>query len=223
MKVLVVEGSDILRDNLALGLSKAGYLVDTSPDGEDGLWRTEEDVYDAIVLDLGLPKLNGMQVLVRMRDAGNQTPVLVLTARDAIDDRVTCLRAGADDYLIKPFAFDELQARLESLMRRSNGVACNKVDINGLKIDLSARSVKIGSTSINLSRREYALLELLALKAGEVVNSPDIEAKIYDEHVEPNSYVVDAAVSILRKAIDQQGSASRIATVRGQGYRVRNS
>lgn len=221
MKVLVIEDSDILRNSIALGLREAGYLVDTSPDGEDGLWRAGEDAHDAIVLDLGLPKLDGMQVLERMRAAGNQTPVLVLTARDTIDNRVTGLRAGADDYLVKPFAFDELQARLESLTRRSNGVASNSLNIDGLTINLAARTVHIADRAITLSRREYALLELLALKAGHVVTRSNIEAKIYDEHVEPNSNVVDAAISILRKAIDAPGNTSRIATVRGQGYRLR--
>ncbi len=223
MKILVIEDSIILRESLSLGLRQAGYLVDASPDGEDGFWRTEEDVYDAIVLDLGLPKLDGMHILARMRDAGNQTPVLVLTARDSIDDRVTGLRAGADDYLVKPFAFDELQARLEALTRRSNGVASNIVQIDGLAINLSARHVQIDDRPVHLSRREYALLELLALKAGTVVGRSDIEANIYDEHVEPSSNVIDAAVSILRKAIDKPGHASRIETVRGQGYRLRQS
>lgn len=220
MKILVVEDSDILRESLARGLRQAGYLVDASPDGEDGFWRIEEETYDAIVLDLGLPKLDGMNVLERMRASRNQTPVLVLTARDTIDDRVTGLRAGADDYLVKPFAFDELQARLEALTRRSNGVASNNLHIGDLTIDLAARTVDIDGVSINLSRREYALLEMLALKSGKVVSRSDIEANIYDEHVEPNSNVVDAAVSILRKAIDKKDEKSRIETVRGQGYRL---
>ncbi|MEP2783174.1 MAG: response regulator transcription factor [Pseudoruegeria sp.] len=223
MKILIIEDSDILRESLSHGLRKTGYLVDASRDGEDGFWRTEQDIYDAIVLDLGLPKLDGMQILERMRAAGNQTPVLVLTARDTINDRVTGLRAGADDYLVKPFAFDELQARLEALLRRSNGVACNSVQVSGLTVNLTARSVTVDDAPITLSRREYALLELLALKVGTVVSRPDIEAKIYDEYVEPNSNVVDAAVSILRKAIDHSGETSRIETVRGQGYRLRQS
>lgn len=221
MKALVVEDSDILRDSLALGLRHAGYLVDTSKDGEDGSWRTEESAYDVVILDLGLPKIDGMQVLTRMRAAGNVTPVLVLTARDSVDDRVKGLRAGADDYLVKPFAFDELQARLESLTRRANGAGSNRLGVNGLTLNLETRTVDINDVPVTLSRREFALLELLALKVGKVVSRSDIEAKIYDEHVAPNSNVVDAAMSILRKAIDQPGAPSRIETVRGQGYRLR--
>ena len=162
-----------------------------------------------------------MDVLVALREAGNITPVLILTARDGVDDRVRGLRSGADDYLIKPFAFDELQARLESLTRRANGRSDNCLVIGGLTVDLARRSVAAEGEPVDLSRREYALLELLALKADTVVSRTDIEAKIYDEHVEPMSNVIDSAISILRKAIDPPGGPSRIETLRGQGYRLR--
>ncbi|MEM7547616.1 MAG: response regulator transcription factor [Pseudomonadota bacterium] len=223
MRVLVIEDSTILRESLARGLRGAGYVVDVSADGEDGLWRAQEEAYDVIVLDLGLPKMAGMDVLAAMREKGRATPVLILTARDTIDDRVRGLRSGADDYLIKPFAFEELQARLESLIRRSNGQPDNCLDIRGLTINLAQRSVAIDGAPISLSPREYALLELLALKADTVVSRADIEAKIYDEHVEPNSNVVDSAISILRKAIDPPAGPSRIETRRGQGYLMRRS
>lgn len=221
MKVLIIEDSDLLRDSLARGLRGAGYVVATSADGEDGLWRTEGETYDVIILDLGLPKVGGMDILASMRRDGNATPVLILTARDTVDDRVRGLRSGADDYLIKPFAFDELQARLESLTRRANGQPDNRLHIGGLIIDLAQREVLADGQPIPLSRREYALLELLALKAGSVVGRAEIEARIYDEHVEPMSNVVDSAISILRKAIDPQTGPSRIETRRGQGYRLR--
>ncbi|PJI84351.1 two-component system response regulator PhoP [Yoonia maricola] len=223
MKLLVVEDSRILRESLALGLRGAGYLVDVSADGEDALWRAEAAIYDVVVLDLGLPKRDGLSVLAEMRAQGIATPVLILTARDGVDDRVKGLRSGADDYLVKPFAFDELLARLEALTRRSNGIAKNVLHIDGLMINLADKTVTINDVPVALVRREYALLELLCLKAGTVVSRADIEAKIYDEHVEPNSNVVDAAVSILRKAIDPPDGPSRIETKRGQGYRLRRA
>lgn len=221
MKVLIIEDSEVLRESLARGLRGTGYVVDVSADGEDGLWRAEEEAYDVIVLDLGLPKIGGMDILTTLRRKGNATPVLILTARDTVDDRVRGLRSGADDYLIKPFAFDELQARLESLTRRAHGQPDNRLEIGGLTLDLAQRTVFADGQPVHLSRREYALLELLALKADTVVSRADIEARIYDEHVEPTSNVVDSAMSILRKAIDPAAGPSRIETRRGQGYRLR--
>jgi len=223
MKILLIEESKVLRESLTQGFRCEGYLVDESVDGEDGLWRAESGIYDAVILDLDLPKLTGMEVLVAMREKGNTTPVLILTARDSTEERVIGLRAGADDYLTKPFAFDELQARLESLVRRANGASANILEVSGLRIDLAGRTVHIDGEQIHLVRREYALLVLLALRAGMVVSRAEIEGKIYDELVEPTSNVVDAAVSILRKAIDPPQGPSRIETRRGQGYMLRKN
>jgi two-component system response regulator PhoP len=165
--------------------------------------------------------MGGLAVLEKLRADENTTPVLNLTARDAVDDRVAGLRAGADDYLVKPFAFDELVARIEALMRRSHGGASNALRIDDLEIDVKACSVKLGGAPIALARREYALLEILARNAGAIVSRADIEARIYDDYVEPNSNVVDAAVSILRQALDKPTEPSRIETKRGEGYRLR--
>lgn len=221
MRILIVEDSEILRTNIAMGLRKLGHVVDEAADGEDGLWRAEAGDHDVLVLDLGLPKMDGMVVLDKLRHQGNIAPVLILTARDGVDDRVAGLRTGADDYLIKPFAFEELVARVEALMRRSHGDASNILRVDDLELDTNARSVMLNGVTINLARREYALLEILARSAGTVVSRTDIEARIYDDYVEPNSNVVDAAISILRKALNEPGTPSRIETRRGEGYRLR--
>lgn len=223
MRILIIEDSDILRENIAMGLRKSGHVVDEACDGEDGLWRAEGDAHDVLVLDLGLPKMDGMTLLESLRKTGNTAPVLILTARDAVDDRIAGLRAGADDYLVKPFAFDELVARIDALARRSHGAASNILRVDGLELDLAARTVDLNGTALTLARREYALLEILARNAGGVVTRTQIEARIYEDHIEPMSNVVDAAVSILRKAVDTPGAPSRIETRRGQGYRLRVS
>lgn len=221
MRILIIEDSDILRTNLAIGLRKKGYVVDESADGEDGLWRAESGGHDLVVLDLGLPKTNGMMVLDKLRQNGCTIPVLILTARDSVDARVAGLGAGADDYLVKPFAFEELVARIEALLRRSHGAATNVISVDDLRLDTAARQVTLDGTPVGLARREFALLEILMRNAGAVVSRTDIEARIYDDYVEPNSNVVDAAISILRKAIDRRGAPSRIETRRGEGYRLR--
>lgn len=220
MRVLIIEDSDVLRDSMADGLRRTGYVVETAADGEDGLWRAEARAHDVLILDLGLPKLDGMTLLQRLRATGDTAPVLVLTARDGIDDRVAGLQAGADDYLVKPFAFAELTARIAALLRRSYGASVNTITIGNLEIDTAARSARLDGQPLALARREYALLEVLALNAGAVVSRSEIESRIYDEHVEPNSNVVDAAVSILRKKLDPRGAKSRIETRRGEGYRL---
>jgi DNA-binding response OmpR family regulator len=220
MRLLIVEDSDILRNNLARGLGRAGHVVDTSADGLDGKWRAETGHYDVIILDLNLPGLDGMDLLTEMRETGGKVPVLILTARDALDQRVTGLRGGADDYLVKPFDFEELLARVEVLARRTGGAAENVLTFGALKIDLAARTAAIGEKPVPLARREFALLEVLALNPDRIVSRSEIEARIYDDYVEPLSNVLDSAVSILRRAIDTPGEPSRIQTRRGQGYRL---
>jgi DNA-binding response OmpR family regulator len=218
MRLLVVEDSEILRDNLLHGLRRCGHTVDATGDGREGLWYAEQHDYDAIVLDIMLPGLDGRSVLARLRGGGKATPVLFLTARDAIGDRVQGLRAGADDYLVKPFAFDELLARLEALTRRRYAVATRELRFGALEIDLSARCVRRGGAPLALPPREYALLEYLALRAGELVTRAEIEQHLYDAAAEPSSNVVDAAIYALRRLIDPRGGPSYIETRRGQGY-----
>ncbi len=220
MRILVVEDSRRMRQALTIGLRKSGFAVDTAEDGEEGLWMAESNAYAVIVLDLMLPKLDGLTVLTRLRDKGRNVHVLILTARDAVEDRVRGLQLGADDYLIKPFAFEELQARIQALVRRAHGVKNPRVAVGDLTMDLAARSVSRGAQPLALTPREYALLELLALHKGELVTRSEIEHHIYDERVEPASNVVEAAIYALRRKIDVEGQPSIVTTRRGMGYLV---
>ena len=218
MRVLLVEDSERLRRSVASGLRHCGYAVDVAADGEQGLWFAGSNDYDVLVLDLMLPRLDGLGVLEKIRREGADTYVLILTARDAVEDKVRGLRAGADDYLVKPFSFDELVARIQALVRRRHAVRDPVLAIGGLRLDTSRRAVVRGSDAIDLKPREYALLEYLAMRQGRVVTRTEIEAHIYDERVEPMSNVVDAAVYALRKKIDVPGAPSLIQTRRGIGY-----
>jgi DNA-binding response OmpR family regulator len=218
MRVLLVEDSERLRRIVGGGLRKAGYAVDEAADGEEGLWYAQGNDYDVLVLDLMLPKLDGLSLLRRLRESGKSTHVLILTAKDTVDDRVRGLRTGADDYLIKPFAFDELLARVEALARRSHGVKQAVLRIANLEIDISRRTVARDQIPLDLPPREFALLEYLALRQDQLVTRAEIETHIYDEQAEPMSNVVDAAIYALRKKIDAPGEKSLIQTRRGMGY-----
>jgi DNA-binding response OmpR family regulator len=218
MRILLVEDSERLQDYVGKGLRMAGWAVDTAGDGEEGLWLATENDYDVIVLDLMLPKLDGITVLQRLRSAGRDTHVLILTAKDTIPDRVHGLEQGADDYLVKPFAFEELLARVQALSRRKYHEKSGHLEIGDLSIDTVARKVEREGVAITLTAREYALLELLALRQGEVVTRAEIERCIYDERAEPMSNVVDSAICLLRKKIGRSGCRSLIQTRRGMGY-----
>jgi DNA-binding response OmpR family regulator len=221
MRVLLVEDSDRLRQSVGTGLRRAGYAVDLSADGEEGLWYALGHAYDVIVLDLMLPKLDGLSLLRRLRDAGKDTHVLILTARDTVEDRVLGLRSGSDDYLVKPFAFDELLARVEALARRAHGIKQPVIRVADLEIDPAMRAVRRGGAAIDLPPREFALLEYLAARQGRVVTRAEVEAHVYNDRCEPMSNVVDAAIYALRKKVDRPGEPSLIRTRRGMGYVLR--
>ena len=220
--MLVVEGSEKLRRSLVTALRRSGYAVDESADGAQGLWQAGAVEYDVIVLDLMLPGLDGLSVIERLRAGGNKTHILVLTAKDSIDDRVRGLLCGADDYLVKPFALEELLARVQALARRSANEKNPQLALGGghVTINTAARSVSRDGRPIPLTAREYALLEYLALRRGTVVSRAQIETHIYDAMVEPMSNVVDSAVCALRRKIDAPGAASLIETRRGMGYMI---
>ncbi|HEY7089914.1 MAG TPA: response regulator transcription factor [Tepidisphaeraceae bacterium] len=218
MRVLLVEDSERLRRSVSDGLRRSGFAVDTAGDGEVGLYHARSGVYDVIVLDIMLPRVDGLTLLKKMRQEGKDTHVLLLTARDTVHDRVVGLRAGADDYLVKPFAFDELVARVEALARRQHGTKHPMIRVGTLEIDLAAKTVTRGGVKIVLPPREYSLLEFLALRRGQVVSRTEIESHIYDMGADLMSNVVDSAVCALRRRIDAPEGPSFIQTRRGMGY-----
>jgi len=218
VRVLLVEDSVRLRRSVATALRRSGYAVDLTGDGDEGLWLAESNEYDVIVLDIMLPGLDGLSVLRRLRGAGRTTHVLLLTAKDTVDDRVRGLQTGADDYLIKPFALEELLARVQTLCRRAYGAKQPRLVIGDLEIDTIAREVCRSGEQIRLKPREYALLEYLALRQGEIVSRREIETHIYDERVDPMSNVVDSAMSVLRKRLARPGAPPLIHTRHGAGY-----
>ena len=218
MRVLVIEDYQLLRDSLVAGLRQVGYAVDATGDGSKGLWFATNHPYDALILDLMLPGLGGLELLRRLRAAGNTVAVLVLTAKDSIGDRVAGLDLGADDYLVKPFAFDELTARLRALVRRRYDRDSAMIRIADLEIDTIKRSVRRADAIVALSAREYALLEYLAHRAGHVVTRSEIWDHVYDAADEPWSNVLDVYISHLRRKIDHGHARKLIHTRRGQGY-----
>ena len=218
MRVLTVEDDDPLREALCQGLEEAGFAVDGAADGEEGLWYARSNEYDAIVLDLMLPRIDGLTILSRLRREGSAVPILILTARDTVADRVKDLDFGADDYLVKPFAFAELLARVRAMVRRGYNNKDPVIRVADLEIDTAGRTVRRGGQSIDLSAREYALLEFLAARAGQVVSRSAIWEHVYDFHSEPESNVVDVYVGHLRKKIEQPDRPKLIHTRRGQGY-----
>ncbi len=218
MRALVVEDYAPVREGVVEGLTEHGYSVDAAADGEEGLWFAENNPYDVVVLDLMLPKLDGLTVLTRLRAAGNAVPVLVLTARDGLDDRVKGLDSGADDYLVKPFALAELLARVRALVRRRYERGDPTIRVGDLEIDTTKRVVKRDGVVVALSAKEYALLEYLAMRAGALVTRTEIWEHVYDFHSEAHSNVVDVYIGYLRKKLERDGAPKLIQTRRGQGY-----
>jgi DNA-binding response OmpR family regulator len=218
MRVLLVEDYTPLRESVTQALEEAGFAVDASADGEEGLWYARSSDYDAIVLDIVLPKLDGLSVLQQLRKAGSRTPVLLLTAKDTVADRVTGLDLGADDYLVKPFALEELLARVRALLRRKYDAADPIIHVQDLEVNTVSRIVRRGGERIDLTAREYALLEFLARRMGEIVSRTEIWEHVYDFRSTVESNVVDVYVGYLRKKIERGGLPRLIHTRRGQGY-----
>jgi len=218
VRVLLVEDFEPFARSLAQGLREAGYAVDTAANGEEALTHAFATPYDGILLDLMLPKLDGLTVLRRLRENGSPAGILVLTARDQVSDRVTGLDLGADDYLAKPFPFEELLARLRAVIRRRYQAPSNIVRVGDLELDATARAVRRGGRPIALSAREYGLLEYLAMRRGQVVTRAEIHDHVYDFAAEPGSNVVDVYVGYLRKKIDEGQAVKLIQTHRGLGY-----
>ena len=218
MRLLVVEDYRPLQQSLTKGLREAGFAVDTTRDGNEGLWYATSNEYDVIILDLMLPGMDGLEILRKMRSQGGKSHVLILTAKDTVQDRVTGLDLGADDYLVKPFAFEELMARVRALLRRSYRQKNPRIKIKDLRIDLTTQRVWRGREEIQLTPREYILLEYLAMRAGQMVSRSDIWEHVYEFASSASSNVVDVYIGYLRKKIEREGKPTLIHTVRGRGY-----
>ena len=223
MRLLLVEDYRPLRESLAKGLREAGFAVDATGDGQDGLWYARGNDYDVIILDLMLPGVDGLSILKKLRAEDRPNHVLILTAKDTVDDRIAGLDLGADDYMVKPFAFKELLARIRALLRRSYRTKNPLIEIQDLRIDLARQRVWRGQEEILLTAREYALLEYLAMRTGEVVSRTDIWEHVYEFNSSASSNVVDVYIGYLRKKIDQDQPTQLIHTVRGVGYELSES
>ena len=221
MRILVVEDELKMAGLLHRGLSEDGHVVDVARTGDDAVWMGQVVEYDAIVLDLMLPGIDGVGVCRRWRESGVWSPVLVLTARDTVEDRVASLDAGADDYLAKPFSFAELLARLRALARRGGTERPVELKVGDLRLDPATRQVWRGETEIELSRKEFALLETFMRRPGDVLSRVQLLEHAWDYAYESRSNVVDVYVRYLREKVDRPFGRSSIETVRGIGYRLR--
>ena len=221
MRILVAEDERDLNEILCKKLRSEDYCVDGCYDGEEALDYLASVDYDAVILDIMMPKRSGLEVVEQLRRQGNQTPVLFLTARDSIDDRVTGLDAGADDYLVKPFAFDELLARLRVMTRKRGGERSNLFTIDDLTLDIRSKRVERGGAELKLSAKEYALLEYLMYNQGRVLSREMIEDHVWNFDYEGGTNVVDVYISYLRRKVDDGFDRKLIHTVRGRGFVLR--
>jgi DNA-binding response OmpR family regulator len=218
MRLLVIEDEPRLAASLAKGLREAAHAVDVSGGVADARGKLAGDLYDAILLDIGLPDGSGFRLAQELRTEGLETPILIITARDSVEDRVRGLDLGADDYLVKPFALEELLARLRAVTRRTPQIRPDILMVSDLEVDTRGRIARRGTRSIDLTTTEYALLEFLARHPGEVLSRTQITAALWDERHEPGSNIIDVYVGRIRKKIDLPGEVPLLHTMRGSGY-----
>lgn len=219
MRLLIVEDDPVLQESLAEQLREAGHVVDTAGDGKEGLYFAEEFKPDLAIIDLGLPIMSGMDLIRAIREQDLSFPILILTARDRWQEKVDGLSAGADDYLTKPFQFEELAARVNALVRRAAGFASPVISCGLVSMDTSAQSVTVSDEEVVLTAFEYRLLECLMLSAGRVISKAELTDRLYDQDFERDSNVIEVLVGRLRRKLDPENSTNPIETLRGRGYR----
>jgi len=219
MRILVIEDEAPLREQLDKSLKALDFAVDTANDGEEGLYRGLEYPFDAAIIDLGLPKIEGIDVIRQLREQGKKFPILVLTARGRWQEKVEGLEAGADDYMVKPFHMEELLARVKVLLRRSVGLSRPVMQCGPITLDTASQEVKVDDETIDLTSYEYRVLEYLMTHNGDVISKTVLTEHIYDQNFDRDSNVIEVFVGRLRKKLDPQNSYSPIETLRGKGYR----
>ncbi|MDH5621468.1 MAG: response regulator transcription factor [Gammaproteobacteria bacterium] len=219
MRLLVIEDDATLRESLVKGLGKAGFAVEQAADGKEGLYFAQEYPVDLAIIDLGLPQVSGLDIIRAVRAEGKTYPILILTARDRWEDKVDGLSAGADDYVVKPFHFEEVTARVNALLRRSGGWATSQLDAGPVSLNMSRQELKVGDNAIELTSFEYKIIEYLMLRAGQVISKAELTDRLYDQDFERDSNVIEVFIGRLRKKMDPDNSIKPIETLRGRGYR----
>ncbi|MCC2632892.1 response regulator transcription factor [Ramlibacter sp.] len=219
MRLLLIEDDTALRQGLKRQLEADGYRVDEAADGEEGLFLAREYPFDLAIVDLGLPKLNGLTIVQRLRGEGRATPILILTARGTWQDKVVGLEAGADDYLVKPFEYPELAARVKALLRRSLKSTTDVLTLGPVSIDLSTQAVRLAGEPLELTAYEYRLLEYLVRERERVVTKQELSDYLYPHGDDRDSNVLEVLIGRLRRKLDPQGTLAPIETLRGRGYR----
>ena len=218
--MLIVEDEAALREGLRAQLTQAGFTVDVAQDGEEGLYAGREYPLDVAIIDLGLPKLPGLELIRRLRAEHKSFPILVLTARDRWQDKVEGLQAGADDYVVKPFHFQEVLARVQALLRRSGGWASAELTCGPIVLDTRRQTVAVDGQPVELTSFEYRILEHLMLRAGEVISKSELTERLYDQDYERDSNVIEVLIGRLRRKLDPEDHLKPIETLRGRGYRI---
>ena len=219
MRILLVEDEAPLRETLAARLKREGYAVDTACDGEEAMFLGKEVPFDVAIIDLGLPRMTGLELIQKLRGLGQKYPILILTARSSWQDKVEGLKTGADDYLVKPFHVEELLARINALMRRATGWSKPQLECGPVVLDTTAQTVTVAGTGVELTTYEYKVLEYLMLHAGELVTKADLTEHIYQQDFDRDSNVLEVFIGRLRRKLDPENSLKPIETVRGRGYR----
>ena len=220
MRILIVEDEQALRETLATQLRAADFNVDVAADGEEGLYAGREYPLDLAIIDLGLPKLSGIELIRQLRAMNKSFPILILTARDRWQDKVEGLQSGADDYLAKPFHVQELLARVQALLRRSGGWSQPVLQCGDLSLDTRSQIVTVGENVVDLTSFEYRILEFLMLRAGEVISKAELTERLYAQDFERDSNVIEVFIGRLRRKLDPDGNRQPIETLRGRGYRL---
>ena len=219
MRLLVIEDDVTLRESLARQLGEAGFAVEQAADGTEGLYFAEEYPIDLAIIDLGLPGMSGLEIIREVRAKGKTYPILILTARDRWEDKVDGLSAGADDYVVKPFHFEEVGARVNALLRRSGGWASSVLEADPVSLDMSRQELKVSGELIELTSFEYKIIEFLMIRAGQVISKSELTDRLYDQDFERDSNVIEVFIGRLRKKMDPDNSIAPIETLRGRGYR----